>query len=97
VHWFQDMQIPCLVTDTVANELTYEPRTRVQLPLHAALMRNLGVVFTAAVALDALAADSAEDGQYEAFYCASPVKVAAGTGGSGRREMTAYQRMDITA
>jgi hypothetical protein len=82
VHWFQDMQIPCLVTDTVANELTYEPRTGVQLPLHAALMRNLGVVFTAVVALDALAADSAKDGQYEPFYCASPVKVAAGTGGS---------------
>jgi kynurenine formamidase len=80
-HWFQELQIPCLVTDTLANESTYEPRTGVQLPLHAALMRNLGVVFTEVAALDALAADCAADGQYEAFYCASPVKVAAGTGG----------------
>jgi hypothetical protein len=76
------MQIPCLVTDTLANETTYEPNSGVALPLHAALMRNLGVVFTEAAALDALAADCAADRRYEAFYAASPVKVARGTGGS---------------
>ena len=76
------MQIPCLVTDTLANETTYEPNTGVMLALHAALMRNLGVVFTEAASLDELAADCADDHRYEAFYCASPVKVARGTGGS---------------
>jgi len=25
VRWFDEMQIPCLVTDTLANETTYEP------------------------------------------------------------------------
>lgn len=82
VAWFDDMQIPCLVTDTLANETTYEPGSGVMLPLHAALMRNLGVVFTEAAWLDALAADCAEDGKYDAFYCASPVPVSHGTGGS---------------
>jgi kynurenine formamidase len=82
VEWFHELQIPCLVTDTLGNESTYEPHTGVQLPLHAALMRNLGVLFTEAAALDELAADCADDGQYEAFYCASPLKITRGTGGS---------------
>ena len=82
VAWFDEMQIPCLVTDTLANETTYEPNTGVMLPLHAALMRNLGVLFTEAASLDELAADCADDHQYEAFYCASPVKVTRGTGAS---------------
>jgi kynurenine formamidase len=82
VEWFQDMQIPCLVTDTLANETTYEPRTGVMLPLHAALMRNLGVLFTEVAALEELAADCAADGEYEAFFCASPLRITRGTGGS---------------
>lgn len=82
VTWFQELEIPCLVTDTLANETTYEPGTGVMLPLHAALMRNLGVLFTEAAALDEFAADCADDGQYEAFYCASPLRVAGGTGSS---------------
>lgn len=82
VAWFDAMQIPCLVTDTLANETTYEPQSGVMLPLHGALMRNLGVVFTEAAWLEDLAADCAQDRRYEAFYCASPIKVVGGTGGS---------------
>lgn len=82
VRWFDEMQIPCLVTDTLANETTYEPETGLMLVLHAALMRNLGVVFTEMASLDVLAADCAADGHYEGFYCASPAKVSEGTGGS---------------
>ena len=52
------------------------------LVLHAALMRNLGVVFTEMASLDALAADCAADGVYEGLYCAAPTKVTKGTGGS---------------
>ena len=40
----------------------------VALPLHCALMRNLGVMFTELLALDELAADCAEDGQYTFLY-----------------------------
>ncbi len=46
VEWFQEMEIPNLVTDTIANEVTYEPKSGVALPLHCALMRNLGVALT---------------------------------------------------
>lgn len=82
VRWFDEMQIPCLVTDTLANETTYEPETGLMLVLHAALMRNLGVAFTEMASLDLLAADCASDHRYEGFYCASPVKVSKGTGGA---------------
>jgi len=51
------------------------------LVLHAALMRNLGIVFTEMADLDGLAAGCAGDGQYDGLYCASPAGVVHGTGG----------------
>jgi kynurenine formamidase len=80
VRWFQDMEIPNLVTDTIANEVTSDPNNGVALVLHNALMRNLGVTLTEIADLEALAADSAEDGQYEGLYVAAPLKVHKGSG-----------------
>ncbi len=80
VQWFQDMEIPNLVTDTIANEVTFEPQTGVALPLHCALMRNLGIAFTEICSLDKLADDCAADGQYEFLYVAAPLKVVSATG-----------------
>ena len=57
VQWFQDMEIPNLVTDTIANEVTTDPENGVALVLHNALMRNLGVVFTEICDLEKLAAE----------------------------------------
>ena len=59
VQWFHDMEIPNLVTDTIANEVTVDPVSGVVLPLHNALMRNLGVTLTEIAWLDDLAADCA--------------------------------------
>jgi len=80
VQWFQDMEIPNLVTDTIANEVTYDPVSGTALPLHAALMRNLGVTLTEIAWLDDLAADCAADGQYQMLYAAAPLKIVNGTG-----------------
>ncbi|MGH9000908.1 MAG: cyclase family protein [Acidimicrobiia bacterium] len=80
VKWFQRMEIPNLVTDTIANEVTYEPNSGVALPLHCALMRNLGLALTEIVGLDELADSCAEDGQWTFLYVAAPLKVAKGTG-----------------
>ena len=80
VQWFQDMEIPNLVTDTMANEVTFHPDNGVALVLHNALMRNLGVAFTEIADLEELAADCAEDGQYDFLYVAAPLKVAQGSG-----------------
>jgi kynurenine formamidase len=80
VQWFADMEIPNLVTDTIANEVTYDPNHGVALVLHNALMRNLGVTLTEIADLEQLAADCAEDGRYEFLYVAAPLKVAKGSG-----------------
>lgn len=80
VQWFADMEIPNLVTDTIANEVTTDPNNGAALVLHNALMRNLGVAFTEIVELEDLAADCADDGVYEVFYAAAPLKVAQGSG-----------------
>jgi len=80
VRWFQEMEIPSLVTDTIANEVTTDPESGVVLPLHNALMRNLGITFAEIIALDALAEDCADDGQYTFLYTAAPLKVVGGSG-----------------
>lgn len=80
VEWFRDMEIPNLVTDTIANEVTINPAVPVGLPLHQALMRNLGVVFTEIILLDELADDCAADGQYTFLYTAAPLRIVHGTG-----------------
>jgi len=80
VRWFHEMEIPNLVTDTIANEVTVDPVSGVVLPLHNALMRNLGVTLTEIASLDTLAADCAADKQYSFLYVAAPLKVVGGTG-----------------
>lgn len=75
VGWFQEMEIPNLVTDTIANEVTTDPNNGVSLPLHCALMWNLGVTLTEICDLEKLAASCAEDGQYTFLYAAAPLKV----------------------
>jgi len=80
VQWFQDMEIPNLVTDTIANEVTFDPNNGVALTLHNALMRNLGVTLTEIADLELLAQDCADDQVYEFLYVAAPLKVALGSG-----------------
>lgn len=80
VEWFREMEIPNFATDTIANEVTIDPGSGVVLPLHTALMRNLGVAFTEIAQLDPLAEDCAADGQWSFLYTAAPLKVYGGTG-----------------
>lgn len=81
VRWFHEMEIPNLVTDTMANEVTIDPVSGAMLPLHGALMRNLGVAFTELCDLSRLAKDCADDGQWDFLYVAAPLKIVNGTGG----------------
>lgn len=74
------MEIPNLVTDTMANEVTVDPVSGVELPLHNALMRNLGVALTEIAQLDLLAEDCANDGQWTFLYAAAPLKIVGGSG-----------------
>jgi kynurenine formamidase len=80
INWFHEREIVSLSTDTIANEVTFEPETGIVLPLHAALMCNLGVLFSEIIWLDDLAEDCALDGQWSFLYAAAPVHVVNGTG-----------------
>lgn len=63
-----------------ANEVTYDPISGVALPLHCALMRNLGVALTEIAWLDDLAAACASDNRWSFLYVAAPLKIVGGTG-----------------
>ncbi|MEV6259986.1 cyclase family protein [Streptomyces sp. NPDC051784] len=82
-QWFQDMEIPNLVTDTMANEVSRAPEppaSLVAMPVHCSLMRNLGIAFTEIAWLDDLADACAADGDWAFLYAAAPLKISHGTG-----------------
>lgn len=74
VEWFHEMEIPAICTDTIANETTLHKESGVTLPLHAALMRNLGIGLNEICDLEELGQSCAEDGQYTFLYVAAPIK-----------------------
>jgi kynurenine formamidase len=80
VQWFQDMEIPNFATDLMANEASFLPGTQIEIPLHSALMRNLGVVFTETCWLDDLADACAVDNRWSFLYTAAPLKVVGASG-----------------
>lgn len=80
VEWFQRKEIPNLVTDTIANEVTAEPTTGFLLPLHATLLRNLGISLAEIIWLDDLADACAADGRWDFLYTAAPLKIWEATG-----------------
>src|SRR5205085_1901137 len=65
VKWFHDMEITCLSTDTIGNECTINPGNGMMIPLHGALMRNLGVIFNEICNFESLADDCHQDGQWD--------------------------------
>ena len=80
VRWFHEKEIVSLSTDTIANEVTFEPDTGIVLPLHAALMRNLGLLFSEILWFEELADDCRADGQWSFLYVGAPINVVGGTG-----------------
>lgn len=81
VDWFDEMEIPMLATDTVTAEQTISETTGTRLPLHPIFLRDLGILISEMNRLGDLAADCAEDDQYEFLYVGAPLHVIGGTGG----------------
>jgi len=79
VAWFHDMEIPVSATDILAGEQLSSQTAEAVFPIHAALSRNLGVVFIEAHWLEEWADDCARDGKYDAFYVCAPLKIRGGT------------------
>ena len=94
VEWVADMDIPYMGADNLAvekvsqqiNVETGEPCRfgsnceTVVIPLHGALMRNLGMYINEILDLRDLAAVCAEDGIYDVLMTAAPLKVERGSG-----------------
>ncbi len=82
VDWLDDMEIPNLVADNLAVEKVIQEidGETVLIPLHGALMRDLGIVLTEIAWLEELADDSASDGQYTFLFTAAPLKMVEGSG-----------------
>lgn len=82
LDWIDRMEVPMIATDNIAVEKVVQEidgETFI-IPLHGALMRDMGVVLSEIWWLDDLAADSAEDGQYSFLLVAAPLKMEEGTG-----------------
>ena len=82
LNWLHEMEIPAIAADNIAVERVMQEidGTTVAIPLHGALMRDLGIVITEIAWLEDLANDSAADGQYTFMYMAAPLKIEGGTG-----------------
>ncbi|WP_339800415.1 cyclase family protein [uncultured Marinobacter sp.] len=82
LEWIDAMETPMIAMDNIAVERVVQEidgETYI-IPLHGALMRDMGVVLSEIWWLDDLAADSAEDGQYDFMLVAAPLKMEQGTG-----------------
>ncbi|ELY50448.1 metal-dependent cyclase [Natronolimnohabitans innermongolicus JCM 12255] len=82
VEWVHEMDIPLIGADNIAVEKLVQKidgETYV-IPLHAALLRDLGVSLNEILWLGDVAEQCAEDGIYELMYAAAPLHVDRATG-----------------
>lgn len=82
LRWLDAMETPAILTDNIAVEKVVQEIDGEQLliPLHGALMRDMGIVLSEINWLEDLAKDSAEDRQYSFLLSAAPLKVVQGSG-----------------
>ncbi|SDF70528.1 cyclase family protein [Halorientalis regularis] len=78
--WFADNDVAVYGTDTLTAEQTHSRETDTLIPLHPALLRDLGVVITELLALEDLAAACADDGRYDCLFVSGPLPLVGGTG-----------------
>jgi kynurenine formamidase len=80
IGWLHDTEIAAIATDTWGFEVRpNEFRVAFQ-PLHQVAIPHLGLFIGEMWDLDALAADCAEDGQYDFLLCAAPLAVTGAVG-----------------
>jgi len=78
-EWLSDHNVAAIACDNVAVEVTV-PQDGALLPFHMIALRDMGLMLGEIWDLEALGADCAEDGIYEFFLSAPPLKVTGGTG-----------------
>jgi kynurenine formamidase len=81
VEWLRDHDIAAVATDTLAFEVFPGEDPAVLLPVHMVHLVDMGLVQGQLWALDELAADCADDGQYDFLVTATPLPLTRAVGG----------------
>lgn len=81
VEWLHDHDIAAVATDTLAFEVFPGEDPAVLLPVHMLHLVDMGLAQGQLWSLDALAADCAEDGQYDFLVSATPLPLTGAVGG----------------
>jgi kynurenine formamidase len=81
IRWLRDHDVAAVATDTIVFEVYPCEDPAVVLPVHMIHLRDLGLVQGQLWALDELAADCRNDGQYDFLLCATPLPLTRAVGG----------------
>ncbi len=79
-YWLKDKDIAAICADTWGCEVRPNETTEVNQPWHWVVIPAIGITMGEMFYLKDLAADCAEDGVYEFFFCAPPLNLPGGTG-----------------
>jgi kynurenine formamidase len=80
VAWLHRHEVAAVAVDNVTVEVQPAEEPGYHLPLHGALLRDLGLTLGEMFDLDALAADCAADGIYEFLFVAQPLRIPGAVG-----------------
>src|SRR5262249_29908179 len=80
VEWLRARDVAAVATDTNAVEVIPFEDPALPLPVHMLCLRDMGLPLGEMFNLEELAADCANDGVYELFFSAPPLKVTGGVG-----------------
>lgn len=80
IEWLHERQIAAIAADTMAVEVMPNEKADLPFPVHLLAIRDMGMPLGEMFDLDALAADCAEDGVWECFFSAPPLKITGGVG-----------------
>lgn len=79
-EWLHAREVAAVATDTNAVEVIPFEDPKLPLPFHMVALRDMGLTLGEMFDLDALAQDCAQDGVYEFFFSAPPLRVTGGIG-----------------
>ena len=80
VAWLHERSVAAVAMDNITVEVQPAEEHGQHLPLHGALLRDLGLTLGEMFDLEALAADSAEDGVYESLFVGQPLRIPGAVG-----------------
>jgi kynurenine formamidase len=79
-QWLYDREVAVVASDNWTVEVLQPDAPDLSLPLHSIAIRDMGMTLGEIFDLDALAKDCTDDGVWEFFFTAPPLKVTGGVG-----------------